>query len=98
MLKIILISCGVAGVGYLVGLFGGIPSTAPWILRQSIDDYVESFHGRASFSRERMIPTDASAFDQAVHTLVSSHAKQVELPIVASVVWGKGASSVDRNG
>jgi 2-polyprenyl-3-methyl-5-hydroxy-6-metoxy-1,4-benzoquinol methylase len=74
------------------GLFAeqGRTATEPWIFRQSIDDYVESFHGRASFSRERMSLADAHAFDIAVKTLLSQHTHdRVELPIVATLVWGK---------
>jgi SAM-dependent methyltransferase len=40
---------------------------------QSVDDYVESFHSRNGFSRERMGPGDADAFDEAVRRLLRSH-------------------------
>lgn len=74
------------------GLFEveGRAETAPWAFRQSLDDYVESFHGRASFSRARMTAADAAAFDAAVRALVTPHAQTgVTLPIVAQVVWGR---------
>jgi SAM-dependent methyltransferase len=63
---------------------------APWPFRQSIDDYVESFHGRASFARERMRPDQAAEFDCAVRTLVAAYQSDfVELPIVATIAWGR---------
>ncbi|MCG8353240.1 MAG: methyltransferase domain-containing protein [Chloroflexales bacterium] len=68
----------------------GRQTTPPWFFQQSIDDYVESFHGRASFARERMAPQQAADFDHAVRTLVSLHCSDtVELPVVATIVWGK---------
>lgn len=64
--------------------------TAPVTLRQSLDAYVESFHGRASFSRERMRAEDAAAFDAAVRDLVrASGADEVELGCVAEIAWGR---------
>jgi SAM-dependent methyltransferase len=67
----------------------GHTETAPWPFRQSIEDYIESFHGRASFSRERMLPAQAAAFDSAVRAMVMSYSHtSVELRIVASIVWG----------
>ena len=65
-------------------------ATQPWIFRQSVDAYIESFHGRASFARERMGATDASAFDQHLRKLVTAHTQTlVELPLVARIVWGR---------
>lgn len=74
------------------GLFieEGRTTLDPWVFIQTIDAYVESFHGRASFSRERMSATNAAAFDYAVRTAVASRGyQQVALPIVATMVWGK---------
>ena len=65
----------------------GRHTTAPVILRQSLDAYVESFHGRASFARERMSPGEAAAFDAALRDLVG--ASEVELECVADVAWGR---------
>jgi len=75
----------------------GRTTTAPWIFRQSIDAYIESFHGRASFSRERMSRVDAAAFDDRVRVAVEQYAHQaVELPIVATIVWGKPLASPEH--
>lgn len=59
-------------------------AAVPWT--QSLDDYIESFHGRASFARERLRPADAAAFDQAVRTLVAPQCRNaVTLHIYAEV-------------
>jgi hypothetical protein len=56
-------------------------------LRQSLDAYVESFHGRASFARERMDPREAAAFDAALRDLIGT--PEVELACVADIAWGR---------
>jgi SAM-dependent methyltransferase len=58
--------------------------------RQSVDDYVESFHARASFVRERM-PGTAGEFDAALRLLVQPHAVGGELEVDLSypVTWGQ---------
>ncbi len=57
---------------------------------QPLDEYIESFHGRASFARERMGPAAASAFDAAIRALVSQHCTgTVTVQLVTEVVWGK---------
>jgi SAM-dependent methyltransferase len=61
---------------------------APFV--QSLDAYIESFHGRASFSRERMSKADAATFDQAVRDLVAPYSpRTVTLPLSVDAVWGK---------
>ncbi|HEU5086242.1 MAG TPA: class I SAM-dependent methyltransferase [Roseiflexaceae bacterium] len=63
--------------------------TAPWMFRQSVREYVESFHGRAACSRERMSAEDAAGFDQEIASAVTAYEREaVELPIVATIVWG----------
>jgi ubiquinone/menaquinone biosynthesis C-methylase UbiE len=58
---------------------------------QSVDDYVESFHSRNGFSRERMSVESARAFDAALRDLVLAHAPDgvVSSAITAPVVWGR---------
>lgn len=58
---------------------------------QSIEDYIESFHGRASFSRERMTLENADAFDGALLELVRPFAVngKIELSVSAEIIWGK---------
>ena len=73
------------------GLFQpvGRQVTAPELFTQSLDAYIESFHGRASFSRERM-GNAATTFDAEVRALVSRYdAQKVTLQVVTEVVWGK---------
>jgi SAM-dependent methyltransferase len=68
--------------------YGGV-CTEPVAFTQSIGEYVESFHGRASLTRERMA-AEAAAFDAEVRRLVSRFDPQiVELQIVADITWGK---------
>jgi ubiquinone/menaquinone biosynthesis C-methylase UbiE len=73
------------------GLFRtyGQTRTEPVAFTQSVDEYVESFHGRASLARERMV-AQAAAFDTEVQQLVARFCSQrVELQIVVDIVWGK---------
>jgi SAM-dependent methyltransferase len=64
--------------------------TEPVTFAQPIEAYVESFHARSGFSRLRMPPEAADAFDEAVRALVSRYCGEtVELQIVADVAWGK---------
>jgi ubiquinone/menaquinone biosynthesis C-methylase UbiE len=64
--------------------------TEPVPFKQSLDAYIESFHGRASFSRERMTTASATAFDAAVRNLVAELGQDaVELQIVTDIIWGK---------
>jgi SAM-dependent methyltransferase len=66
--------------------------------RQSVDEYVESFHARASLSWERMDSGAAAAFDSALRRLMVERVGEVvELAVWASVVWGRPLRpSVDR--
>lgn len=58
--------------------------------QQSIDDYVESFHARASLSWERMTPENATAFDAGLRQfLIDRVGDRVELAVRASIVWGR---------
>ncbi len=74
------------------GLFQrvGTRRTEPVTFAQSLDDYMESFHGRATFSRERMSPRDAIAFDKEIRALVAPFCPDtVEVQLVTEVTWGK---------
>jgi len=58
--------------------------------RQSVEAYVESFHGRASFAREHMGARNAATFDAAVRALVTGHkADEVQLQVFANIIWGR---------
>jgi len=69
----------------------GEKTTAPILFEQTIDDYVESFHSRASFSRERMTTEAVNEFDSQVRKLVTPHAKngKLLLQITAQLMWGR---------
>lgn len=71
----------------------GRRATAPIPLERSVASYVESFHARNGFSRDRMTPANAAAFDAEATALVTPHAEDgiVRSEIVATVVWGEPA-------
>ncbi|MGH2444180.1 MAG: hypothetical protein ACRDFX_13575, partial [Chloroflexota bacterium] len=59
------------------------------LFRQPVDEYVESFHARASLSWQRMNADSAHTFDSALRKLVVERVgTEVELLVRASVVWG----------
>jgi SAM-dependent methyltransferase len=74
------------------GLFRkvGEQVTATTPFAQSVDDYIESYHSRSGFSRERMGLERAEAFDrEARRMLLAAHSDGVvALQVSASVVWG----------
>ena len=74
------------------GLFAqqGEQYTAPVRFMQTIKDYVESFHSMNGFSRERMRPGMASAFDREVEELVTPYASDgnLELQVRTHILWG----------
>jgi SAM-dependent methyltransferase len=61
---------------------------------QGIDDYVESFHSRNGFSRDRMRPAAAAAFDAEVRALVLAHRLTgvVSGEVSSTIVWGRPAA------
>ncbi len=74
------------------GLFQqvGEKQTTPMPFVQSLDDYIESYHSRSGFSRERMGREQADAFDTAARSiLLRSHRDGIiPLKLVGSIVWG----------
>ncbi len=68
----------------------GHQTTAPVPFTQSVADYMESFHARNGFSRDRMNPEAASAFDRHLGQLVRPHTSSgmVTLRVVGTVTWG----------
>lgn len=77
------------------GLFAehGRRATALRDFRQPLDAYIESIHSRNGFSRERMSPDAAYAFDTAARELLVARGvgEQVELRVGATVTWGEPA-------
>jgi SAM-dependent methyltransferase len=74
------------------GLFRAIGrfETPPLPFRQSVADYVTSFHARNGFSRDRMTAAAAESFDREATAAVMPYAADgtVTLDMVASIVWG----------
>lgn len=70
--------------------------TAPIPFVQSVDEYIESFHSRNGFSRERMHKQDAAAFNDAMQKILASYQEdgKLTLSVFATVVWGKLSASV----
>jgi trans-aconitate methyltransferase len=73
----------------------GEEQTEPVAFKQSIDDYIESFHARNGLSRDRMTEEAAAGFDQSVRMLVSNHCPDgiVHLHLSGHVIWGIPLSS-----
>ncbi len=57
---------------------------------QTIYDYVNSYHARNGFSRDRMDPAKADAFDRELTAIVASHVTgdTVRLMVFGAIVWG----------
>jgi SAM-dependent methyltransferase len=74
------------------GLFRKVGSrrTAPVTLVQSLDDYIESYHSRSGFSRERMGQERADEFDREAKKLLlqSYPSGEIPLQVTGGVVWG----------
>jgi len=70
----------------------------PAPFRQSVADYLASWHSRSSLSRARMGADSADRFDRAVAALVEPHAREgmLEYEVVATVAWGR-VSRVDSD-
>jgi SAM-dependent methyltransferase len=68
----------------------GSYETAPTTFHQSIDDWVESFHARNGFSRDRMHADAASACDAALRAAIRPYCpdRVVEQSITARILWG----------
>lgn len=77
------------------GLFMAVGErhTAAVSFRQPMDYYVESWHSRNGFSRQRMATPDERAFDAGVRKLLraAGMVDMVELRVSATIVWGMPA-------
>lgn len=74
------------------GLFKlvGQRSTNPCPFVQPIEHYIESFHARNGFSRQRMTPEAAVTFDEEVRRAVTPHAENglLTLQTTSRIIWG----------
>jgi len=72
--------------------------TNPVTHKQPVDAYIEAFHARNGFSRERMLREAAEAFDRAAYDIVSAHCPDgvVHQEISGHVVWGRPGNDSSR--
>lgn len=68
----------------------GERQTASLPFVQSIDEYIESYHARAPFSRGRMGPDRAATFDEEARKILlrSYHDGIITLHVGTTVLWG----------
>lgn len=68
----------------------GKKRTAPQEYRMSVDRYVEMFHARNGFSRQRMDAQSAAEFDAAVRELVAPYAvdQALTFDVSTGITWG----------
>jgi SAM-dependent methyltransferase len=68
----------------------GRHETAPMTFQHSIDAWVESFHARNGFSRDRMEASAASACDAELRATIRPYSPDgiVEQSITAQILWG----------
>ena len=69
----------------------GQQETAPVIGRQSVEDYILSWHSRSSLARDSMLPEDRIAFDNQLREIVTPYAEEglLTLYTIGKVTWGK---------
>jgi hypothetical protein len=74
----------------------GRDETAPISFQHSLDAWVESFHTRNGFSRDRLDAGAASACDAALRATIRPYCPEgiVEQSIIARILWGVPQSGV----
>ena len=74
----------------------GRQRTAPQEYRMSVDRYVEMFHARNGFSRQRMDAQSAAEFDTAVREIVSPFATNhvLNINVTTGITWGHPSPNV----
>jgi hypothetical protein len=75
----------------------GRATTTPVLFSQSVDDYIESWHSRNGFSRERMNVSSALEFDARVREIVMPYAQAGLLRYEVQVELAWGVPSVVSN-
>jgi hypothetical protein len=82
------------------GLFreAGALNTAPMLFRQPLGEWVESFHARNGFSRDRMDPHAAAECDRKLAEIVARYCESgiVEQRVIGRVIWGTPGSGSAR--
>ena len=80
------------GRGHFVKL--GEKVTAPVEFTQSLQDYIASFHSRASLSRRDMTEEDCHAFDAQLTGILEQYTDDrghLRFQINTRITWGKAA-------
>ena len=69
----------------------GVRTTNAAPFQQAIGDWVESFHARNGFSRDRMKPAAAAKCDRKLAEIITRHCPSglVEQQIAGRVIWGR---------
>jgi ubiquinone/menaquinone biosynthesis C-methylase UbiE len=69
----------------------GNMETQPTTFTQSLPEYIESFHARNGFSRDRLSGPAAAEFDQRLAEMVTPHLtnNQVHLRVLDVITWGR---------
>lgn len=79
------------------GLFKrlGVRHTEPFLIKQTVSDYIESQHARSSLSLETMTLSEVEGFKQDMRNLLQPFATHdvLTFSVVGKVVWGKPQSS-----
>jgi SAM-dependent methyltransferase len=74
------------------GLFQkvGEQMTGPISFIQSVEDFIESYHSRSGFSRERMGPAQAEAFDQEARSILLRTYNEaiITFQVAGRIAWG----------
>lgn len=75
------------------GLFQkvGEKAAAPTFFRQTLEEYIESFHSTSFYSRDRMGSERATAFDREVRELVQRYCREevFDMQFLGKVIWGR---------
>lgn len=68
----------------------GAYNTQPVPFVQTVDDYIESFHSRNGFSRERMGQEAANDFDNEARKVISPFQQDgnITLTVTCEIIWG----------
>jgi hypothetical protein len=68
----------------------GCATTTPVLFIQSVEDYIESWHSRNGFSRERMSASRASEFDVRVREIIMPYAQVgfLRYEVQVELAWG----------
>jgi hypothetical protein len=68
----------------------GCATTTPGLFSQSVEDYVESWHSRNGFSRERMGVSRALEFDAQVREIVGPYVQAglLHYEVQVELAWG----------